>query len=110
MAKIKKIAGNLNDIGSASLFLAQYSMEAVGFSEFIYEEACQQGVRVLKSMKKKKNTKDLKYMAEKYNTHVLQPALKFHKEYGTLNPYTYPGFDCFYADIQRQFKAVISLK
>lgn len=92
------------------MFLAQYTMEAVGFAEFIYEEACQQGVRVLKSMKKNKNTRDLNYMAAKFEKNVLQPALLFHKQYGTLNPYTYPGFDCFYNDISKQYHSVVALK
>lgn len=110
MASTLKKITKLEDIGSKGLFLAQYTMEAVGFAEFLYEEACQQGVRVLKSMKKKKNTKDLNYMAQKFEANVLNPALIFHKQYGTLNPYTYPGFDCFFGDIQKQYKSIIKLK
>lgn len=84
------------ETAGAALFLSQYIMEAVGFTEFIYEEAVQEGLRVLKSMVKKKNRTDLNYMMDKFLDNIFTPAYQFHKTYGPLNPYTYPGFDVFF--------------
>lgn len=45
---------------AGALYLAVYAMEAVGFTEFIYEEATQQGLNVLKQMRKKKRRKGIR--------------------------------------------------
>lgn len=101
------MAFNPLSLASTALFLEQYIMEAVGFTEFIYEEACQQGLRVLKQMKKKKAFNDIKYMARKYEENVLAPAWAFHCSFGPLNPYTYRGFEVFYQNCWKELDAVI---
>lgn len=91
------MAINPLNIAAGALYLAVYAMEAVGFTEFIYEEATQQGLAVLKQMKTKKANKDIVYMARKFEDNVLLSGWNFHMNFGTLNPYTYPGFDVFWA-------------
>jgi hypothetical protein len=93
---------------STTLYLQQYMMEAVGFTEFIYEEATQQGIRVLRQMKKKKAYKDLPYMAKKFEDNIFNPAWAFHKNFGPLNPWTYPGFEAFYNDAWATYRSIYS--
>lgn len=94
---------------SAGAYLAMYIMEAVGFSEFLYEESTQQYLRVLKSMKKKGTKSDMVYMAVKGRDNILVPAWAFHKNFGILNPWTYPGFEAFYVQAWEQLDSIIKL-
>lgn len=94
-------------IGGGALYLATYAMEAVGFTEFIYEEAVQQGIGVLKSMVAKKQYGDLIYMLHKFEDNVFYPGYHFHISYGPMNPFTYPGFHVFYQKAQEKINELI---
>lgn len=92
-----------------ALYLATYVMEAIGFTEFIYEEATQQGLRVLRQMKKKKQNQHLVYMGKKFRENVITPAWLFHVNFGGLNPYTNEGFEAFYTKAWKEFDNIIYL-
>lgn len=104
------MAINPLNVAGGALYLATYTMEAVGFTEFIFEEAVQQGLRVLRQMKKKKGQKHLVYMAKKFRENVITPGWIFHVNFGGLNPYTNEGFEAFYTKAWREFDAIIYLK
>jgi len=103
------MAINPLNVAGGALYLATYAMEAVGFTEFIYEEAAQQGLRVLRQMKKKKGNKDLVYMAKKFRENVITPGWVFHLNFGGLNPYTNEGFEAFYTKAWREFDEIVFL-
>lgn len=85
----------LNAVNTA-IYLEAYIMEAVGFAEFINEEAVQQGIRLLKQIKLKKDYSTLIYMYNKFRINVMIPAWDFHINMGTLNPFTFVGFEVFF--------------
>lgn len=95
---------------AGALYLAVYAMEAVGFTEFIYEEATQQGLNVLKQMRKKKEGRELEYMARKFRKNVLERGYYFHLQFGTINPYTYPGFDAFWKKSWKKYDSIVYLR
>lgn len=104
------MAINPLNVAGGALYLATYAMEAVGFTEFIYEEATQQGLRVLRQMKKKKGKKHLAYMGRKFRENVLNTAWVFHINFGSLNPYTNEGFEAFYSKAWKEFDSIIYLE
>jgi len=81
---------------STAIYLEAYIMEAVGFAEFINEEAVQQGIRLLKQIKKQKDYTTLIYMYRKFTINIMIPAWDFHINMGTLNPFTFTGFEIFF--------------
>lgn len=87
-------------------YLSQYVMEAVGFTEFIFEESIQTGVAALKICAKQRDISNFIYMRNRLKNDVLFPGLKFHKQYGPLNPFTYPGFECFYTKVLQDIDAI----
>lgn len=94
---------------AGALYLAVYAIEAVGFTEFIYEEATQQGLNVLKQMKRKKEGRELVYMAKKFRENVLTPGWVFHVNFGPINPFTYPGFDAFWTNSWNKYDSIVYL-
>lgn len=103
------MAINPLNVAGGALYLATYTMEAVGFTEFIFEEATQQGLRVLRQMKKKKGQKHLNYMGRKFRENVITPGWVFHVNFGGLNPYTNEGFEAFWNKAWKEFDAIIYL-
>ena len=79
-----------------AIYIAEYIMEAVGFSEFIYEESVQTGIAVLRMAQKKKMFDHLPYLTRKFEENIFSKAYAFHLQYGFLNPFTYDAFHCFY--------------
>lgn len=92
----------------ATLYLGAYVLEAVCFTEFIYHEALENGMRVLKQMEKRRNWSNLSYMKKKYLDNVYTPAWSFHKTFGPLNPWTYYAYECAYQLIWKEFQAIKS--
>lgn len=97
-------ASNLYTIAGVAIFLSQYTMEAVGWTEFVYGEAVHEGMRILTQMSRKGHKDDMAYIAYKWIVNVFNPGWSFHKMYGTLNPYTYPAFEAMYQNVWREYE------
>lgn len=80
---------------NTGLYLLTYEMEAVSFTNFLYEEAIQWGIRFLRLVKSHKDYDNLHYFLKKFYKNIWQPAAAFGYAYGPLNPYSWPGFKAY---------------
>jgi hypothetical protein len=92
-----------------SLYLLNYSMEAVSFTEFIFSEAVQFGIGLLRIIKKHKEYEELRYFSNKFYGNVWYPAISFHYSYGQLNPYTFYAFTDLYKYYWHQYQSIIKV-
>jgi len=81
---------------NTALYLLSYEMEAVSFNLFLYEEAIQWGIRLLKMIKTHRDYEHLRYFLRKFYKNIWYPALSFGYAYGPMNPYSWPGFKRFF--------------
>lgn len=102
MSTATKILGK----AGVAIYIAEYIMEAVGFTEFIYEEAVQTGIAVLQTAKKAKMDEHIPELTRKFEENIFSKAYAFHLSYGFLNPFTYDAFDCFYKKAYKDYNMI----
>lgn len=49
-------------------------------------------------------------MARKFRENVLERGYYFHLQFGTINPYTYPGFDAFWQQSWKKYDSIVYLR
>jgi len=81
---------------NTGLYLLSYEMEAISFNLFLYEEAVQWSIKLLKLIRSHKDYTHLRYFLRKFYKNIWHPALSFAYAYGPLNPYSWPGFKRFF--------------
>lgn len=109
-------AGRMRGTGSwpwqitdSGLYLLNYSLEAVSFTEFIYSEAVQHGLALLRIIKAHKEYEELRYFSQLFFAHVWYPAITFHYAYGPINPWTYYAFTDLYKSYWTKYQSIIGL-
>ena len=109
-------AGRMRGTGSwpwaitdSALYLTNYVMEAVSFTEFIFSEAVQWGIELLRIIKKHKEYKELRYFSDRFYSHVWYPAISFHFSYGELNPFTFYAFTALYKHYWHEYNSIIKV-
>lgn len=93
----------------SALYLANYSMEAVSFTEFLFSEAVQHGIMLLKIIKKNKDYEELEYFSNLFYAHVWYPAISFHYAYGPMSPFTNQAFTLLYKHYWRLYQSIIKI-
>ena len=96
----------LNQGLGTGIYLASYAVEAVGFTEYIYEEAVRQGMKVLNDIVNEGRIEEIDYFCDKFEINVLIPAYKFHTFWGILNPFCNSAFDAVYLVTISKFNAI----